>query len=97
MEVGGDKAVTQLRQLSHSFNRAVRAVRQIMVLKEEAAGLRPTPHARVAANGNAANQNSRAGARTMRVETVPVGIGGPGATGAIWTIVRTRMRSRTLT
>jgi hypothetical protein len=49
MEVGGDKAVTQLRQLSHSFNRAARAVRQIMVLKEEAAGLRPMPHARVVA------------------------------------------------
>jgi hypothetical protein len=53
MEAGGDKAVAQVRQLSHSFNRAARAVRQIMVLKQEAAGLRPTPHARpAAANGN---------------------------------------------
>ncbi len=50
MQAQGDKAVAELRQLSHSFNRAARAVRQIMVLKEEAAGLRPTPHARAAAS-----------------------------------------------
>jgi len=57
MAAGGDKAVAEVRALSHSFNRAARAVRQIMVLKEEAAGLRATPHARAAA----ANQNGPAG------------------------------------
>jgi hypothetical protein len=56
MESGGDKAAGEIRQLSHSFNRAARAVRQIVVLKHEVAELRPLPGSRSAAP---ANQNVR--------------------------------------
>ncbi len=58
MENGGDKAAGEIRQLSHSFNRAARAVRQIVVLKHEVAELRPLPGSRPAPP---ANQNVRPG------------------------------------
>ena len=54
MEGGGEKSAAEVRQLSHSFNRAARAVRQIVVLKQEVADLRPMPGSRPAV---AANQN----------------------------------------
>jgi hypothetical protein len=59
METGGERSGDKVRQLSNAFNKAARAVRQIMVLKHEMEGLRPTPHAR-SQNGNGAgpaNQN----------------------------------------
>jgi hypothetical protein len=65
MEKGGSQTGDRVRQLSNSFNKAARAVRQIMVLKHEMEGLRPTPHARQAVSGGGpANQNqpSRGGA-----------------------------------
>ncbi len=59
METGGERSGDKVRQLSNAFNKAARAVRQIMVLKHEMEGLRPTPHAR-GQNGTGAgpaNQN----------------------------------------
>ena len=63
MEQGGDKAAGEIRQLSHSFNRAARALRQIVVLKHEVAELRPLPGARPAVP---ANQNVRRGGGSPR-------------------------------
>jgi hypothetical protein len=60
MEEGRETAADQVRQLSNSFNKAARAVRQIVVLKHEVAGLRPTPHARAP---GPANQNRPATGR----------------------------------
>jgi hypothetical protein len=57
MESGGEKSAAEVRQLSHSFNRAARAVRQIVVLKQEVAELRPMPGSRP---GVPANQNQLA-------------------------------------
>lgn len=48
----GDPAADRLRQLSNSFNRAARAVRQIMVLKHEVAGLRAVAGVRAAPAGD---------------------------------------------
>jgi hypothetical protein len=57
MEADGPKSAAEVRQLSHSFNRAARAVRQIVVLKQQVAELRPMPGSRQAV---AANQNQPA-------------------------------------
>jgi hypothetical protein len=61
MDKDTDKAVDNVRQLSDSFNKAARAVRLTVVLKHEAAGLRPLPNVRVPAV-EPANGNSPAGA-----------------------------------
>ncbi len=53
MVAGGGKAPAALQALSNGFNRAARTVRLIMILKEEAAGLRPVPQRRTCV----ANQN----------------------------------------
>jgi hypothetical protein len=55
MENSGEAAVIRVQELSNSFNKAAQAVRRIVVLKHEVAGLRPTPHARAA---GPANQNT---------------------------------------
>ncbi len=57
----GARAAEQVRQLSGSFNKAARAVRQIMVLKHEIAGLRPQPGARPAETLAHRSPNGRAG------------------------------------
>ncbi len=67
MTAGGDKALAEVRALSNSFNRAARTERQIMILKEEAAGLRPTPQTRTCVankNGTGASGLEASATRT---------------------------------
>jgi len=52
METGGEKAADKVRTLSNSFGKAARAVRHIVVLRHEVAGLRLTPGTRVAGPAN---------------------------------------------
>ena len=68
MEADGPKSAAEVRQLSHSFNRAARAVRQIVVLKQEVAELRPMPGSRPAV---AANQNQPVGRGPVRKSRNP--------------------------
>jgi len=88
MAAGGEKAAEEVRALSQSFNRAARAVRQTMILKEEAAGLRPTPGtrivvgSRVGAGQIGANHNGRAVSGS--------GGSGRGASGRDWRSDRDR-------
>jgi hypothetical protein len=60
MEMSEDDTGGKVAALSNAFNKAARAVRQIVVLKHEVAGLRATPHARAPANGNTASGGGRA-------------------------------------
>ncbi len=67
MEKGEDKAPDKVRTLSNSFNKAARAVRHIMVLRHEVAGLRPMPGTRVVgpANENTAPVGRKPAAGTV--------------------------------
>ena len=66
MEVDGPKSAAEVRQLSHSFNRAARAVRQIVMLKQEVAELRPVPGSRPAAPANQNQPEARGPVRKSR-------------------------------
>ncbi len=66
MEAEGPKSAAEVRQLSHSFNRAARAVRQIVMLKQEVAELRPMPGSRPAVPANQNQREARGPVRKSR-------------------------------
>jgi hypothetical protein len=60
IEKGDDDDAGKVAAISNAFNKAARAVRQIVVLKHEVAGVRPTPNSRAPANQNSASGGGRA-------------------------------------
>ncbi len=67
MQKGEEKSPEKVRTLSNSFGKAARAVRHIMVLRHEVAGLRPTPGTRVV---GPANENTAPAGRKPAAGTV---------------------------
>jgi hypothetical protein len=67
MEAEGKNSAERVAALSSAFNKAARAMRQIVVLKHEVAGLRPCAHARpvaAAVNPNRGRGGAKGSARS---------------------------------